>query len=164
MKKGIWIACLAVFMLAVWAVPGEARRLRDRVEDAVETVTEAEYGGADQSSDDTFLEQEDLARICFVQKDEDGADRIWIRVPPGMYRFAKARSEMKGGHGMVRIALRPRHYLAIEKATAKLPARVMLRISARRFQVAKGIKGHYIVRPLDQFMRTDPSDAEEDGE
>ncbi len=162
MKK-MGIALLAVFFLAAWTVSADARPLRDRVGDAVEAAGgtgDEEYGAAGQAEDDKDLEAEDLARICFVQKDAGGRDLVWIRIPPGMYRFAKARAQMKRGHGVVRLVLRPRHHLAIEKATGKLPGRVVLRVSARRFRVASGIKGHYVVRDLAQFMRTDPSDTD----
>lgn len=123
----------------------------------------AGYGPREQAEDDRFLENEDLARIAFVQADEDGTELIFIRLPPGMLRFAKARAKVKR-RGLVRVALRPRHYLAIENATGKLPARVVLRLDARRFKSAKGAKSHYVVRPLSQFMRDDPSDVPGDTE
>lgn len=104
-----------------------------------------------QSSDDAFLEGESLARICFVKKRDDGKDYVFIRIPPAMYRFAKTRAKMKRGKGVVRVLLRPRHHVALQKVTGNGHKKIMLRLAAKRFKNVKGLKGHYVIRPLAQF-------------
>ncbi len=166
MKRGF--AVWAVVMVALFLAAGVAwARIGDRVRQ--ETGVSAgesggggdDYSAADQASDDKDLDADDLARICFVKKTDKG-DMVFIRIPPGMYRFAMARAKAKR-HGVVRVLLRPRHHLAIEHATGKLPKRVMLRLSAKRFEQVSGLKGHYVVRPLSQFMRGDDCSDSDDG-
>jgi len=167
--KGRFAVIAVLLLAAVLLAAGPAMaRVGDRMREATGASGGSSGGGAsddgdyspgDVASDDKDLEDTDLARICFVKK-RDGVDVVFIRIPPGMYRSVKARARAKG-RGMVRVALRPRHHLAIEQATGKLPKRVMLRLSADRFEEASGIKGHYVVRPLSQFMRDDPSDADD---
>ena len=163
--KGRFAVITVVILAAVLLVTGPAMaRIGDRMKEATGSSgggasDEGDYSSGDIASDDKDLEGTDLARICFVKK-RDGVDVVFIRIPPGMYRSVKARARAKS-RGLVRVVLRPRHHLAIEHATGKLPKRVMLRLSADRFEEASGIKGHYVVRPLSQFMRDDPSDADD---
>lgn len=163
--RGRFAVILVALLALVFLASGAANaRIGDRMKDAANVSSgggseDGDYSSGDVSDDDKDLDGTDLARICFVKK-RDGVDVVFIRIPPGMYRSVKARARAKG-RGMVRVALRPRHFLAIEKATGKLPKRVMLRLSADRFEEASGIKGHYVVRPLSQFMRDDPSDGDD---
>ena len=106
-----------------------------------------------QNQDDEYLMDIPLARICFVNKGANGEDLVFIRIPPGMYRFAKSRAKIKRKRSLVRVVLRPRHHLALKQAIGKIPAKVMLRLDTRRMRQVKGLKGHYAVRPLRQFLK-----------
>lgn len=112
-----------------------------------------------QAEDDRFLDGQSLARICFVRQGKAGEPLVFIRIPPAMYRFAKMRSRIKRGNRIIRVLLRPRHHLALEKTTDVKHRKVMLRLSAERLRNAKGLKGHYAVRPLSQFKQADASDG-----
>ncbi len=106
-----------------------------------------------QNADDEYLMDIPLARICFVKRGANGEDLVFIRIPPGMYRFAKGRARIKRKRSLVRVVLRPRHHLALKQAIGEIPAKVMLRLDARRMRQVKGLKGHYAVRPLKQFLK-----------
>ncbi|MDM8517216.1 hypothetical protein QUF76_13525 [Desulfobacterales bacterium HSG16] len=104
-----------------------------------------------RAEDDAVLEKLSLSRICFVRKGPAGNEDVFIRIPPGMYRFVKARSKLKRGKRIVRILLRPRHHAALGKIFGKNPRKVMLRLSAKRMTTVNGLKGHYAVRHKNSF-------------
>lgn len=158
MGKRLWVALALLLLLAPAFRPAQAGVLRDSDEE------DADYTAADQAEDDKFLESEDLARIAFVKKVDNGRDVVFIRIPPAMYRLATTRSRVKR-RGVVRVKLRPRHYQALEAATGRRPRKVILRISADRLRSpGGGLKGHYVVRPLAQFTRDDASDTSDEPE
>jgi hypothetical protein len=66
-------------------------------------------------------------RIRYVEEGLRGAKNLYIRMPPGMYRLAKARAALSRGRGIVRVMLRPRHLVALKQALGKRPTKHMLR-------------------------------------
>jgi hypothetical protein len=134
---GIFV-CMALMPILGIAGP------RDRLSDSSEATENP--GDADAFLDDLALG--DIVKI-------EGSD-VWIRLTPGQFRSSKAVSRVKR-RGRVRIVLRPRQILALEKAIGSdthLSERV-LHINAvdlRRSRLPKErVESHFVVKPVSDF-------------
>ncbi len=110
----------------------------------------------------------DKARIVFVtkvkpsKKGEKATELVWIRLTPLQYRSAKGRARIRR-RGLVRILLGPRQLAELNtilkredkaKDDAKRPLKkIALRVRAKRLRTRRGIKAHYVVRPLSLFAK-----------
>lgn len=94
----------------------------------------------------------DVLRCAFVVKGAQDKEWLFIRLVFGQYFSVKVKSGLKGV-GVVRVILSPRQRLAIRHALKldKPVPKAIIRVSAKRLKYAKGLKGHYVVRPAKYF-------------
>lgn len=105
------------------------------------------------AAEDACLKDYSLTDLCQVKGDD-----LWIRLTPGQYRTAKARSRVKR-RGAIRITLRLRQVEAINEAlgTDRNVPKLLLKVNAvelRRSRLPRErAESHFIVRPVDSFKR-----------
>ena len=151
--RAIVITSLTILLVfSTWVISSHAgiRKNRGQTDAGSETASEST---SSPEEDDRYLGDLAIGDICFVKKGE-----LWLRLTPGQYRTAKARSRVKR-RGLVRTTLRPRQIRALNMAlgTDRQVPKVIISVRAvelRRMRMPRErVESHFVIQEAEEFKR-----------